>query len=175
MLSILPDPVVCFADANYSQTQVIELTPSSNLVLLDWLTAGRIALGENWALKKLCSSSKIYIDNVLIVNESVTLSDTPTLTLRESMGEYKALAFCVILGPELAELWRKVLKDLGAVQAYGSKPNPAMFKSASPLCPTAHAEPIGCVVRICASSTAMVYTALQDILQPLFPVLGANP
>ncbi|XP_041478369.1 uncharacterized protein LOC121426219 isoform X3 [Lytechinus variegatus] len=47
-LAVLQDPVTCFANARYKQTQSFDVSEDSNLILMDWLTAGRIARGECW-------------------------------------------------------------------------------------------------------------------------------
>src|SRR5581483_7938617 len=49
LLASLPDPVVCFADAHFTQTQRIDLDEGGNLVLVDWMTSGRHRCGERWA------------------------------------------------------------------------------------------------------------------------------
>jgi len=49
LLVVLPDPVVCFAGADFSQHQRYDLHRLGNLVLVDWITSGRHASGERWA------------------------------------------------------------------------------------------------------------------------------
>ncbi|ESO85160.1 hypothetical protein LOTGIDRAFT_130704, partial [Lottia gigantea] len=48
LLCVLGDPVVCFKDADFSQIQVVKMSHGSSLVLLDLISAGRIARGECW-------------------------------------------------------------------------------------------------------------------------------
>src|SRR5579862_460961 len=45
----LPDPITCFAGARYAQRLTFDLAPAASLVLVDWLTSGRRAMGERWA------------------------------------------------------------------------------------------------------------------------------
>src|SRR5262245_15454621 len=52
LLTVLPDPVVCFAGADFVQTQEYELSRSASLVMVDWFTSGRHASGERWAFKR---------------------------------------------------------------------------------------------------------------------------
>lgn len=47
-LCLLPDPVQPFADSIYEQEQAFYLAPGASLCLLDWVTQGRAARGEDW-------------------------------------------------------------------------------------------------------------------------------
>lgn len=49
-LCLLPDPVQPFADSRYEQTQVFRVARGGNLCVLDWVTQGRTARGEDWSL-----------------------------------------------------------------------------------------------------------------------------
>lgn len=61
LLALLPDSVVCFATARYSQVQRFNLAPDASLVLVDWLTSGRIARGEVWNFEYFKSTNHVYI------------------------------------------------------------------------------------------------------------------
>lgn len=52
LLCVLPDPLVCFKNASYNQSQIFNLASDANLVLLDWFTSGRYMKGERWAFSK---------------------------------------------------------------------------------------------------------------------------
>ncbi|RUS70764.1 hypothetical protein EGW08_021466 [Elysia chlorotica] len=52
LLCVLPDPVVCFKGANFQQTQIVEMSATSNLVFLDWMLSGRNALLESWSFQR---------------------------------------------------------------------------------------------------------------------------
>src|SRR5688572_11864789 len=52
LLVVVPDPIVCFADANFVQTQRYDLHDRSTLVMVDWMTSGRHAAGERWAFSR---------------------------------------------------------------------------------------------------------------------------
>lgn len=72
-LALLPDPVVCFADAVYGQDQTIDLAGGAGLVALDWLTAGRVASGERWALTRYASRTRVRLDGREVVHDALTL------------------------------------------------------------------------------------------------------
>ena len=48
LLVLLPDPVTCFAGSRYTQEQHVRMHAGASLVLVDWLTAGRVGSGERW-------------------------------------------------------------------------------------------------------------------------------
>ncbi|ELU16965.1 hypothetical protein CAPTEDRAFT_102157 [Capitella teleta] len=56
-LALLPDPIVPFKQADYFQSQSIDMASSSNIVVLDWVTAGRIARKEVWDFTRFGSKS----------------------------------------------------------------------------------------------------------------------
>lgn len=45
-----PDPVQPFAGSRYAQTQIFEVEPGGSVGLVDWVTEGRNARGESWAM-----------------------------------------------------------------------------------------------------------------------------
>lgn len=45
-----PDPVQPFAGSRYAQTQIFEVEPGGSVGLVDWVTEGRSARGESWAM-----------------------------------------------------------------------------------------------------------------------------
>ncbi|KAJ2595438.1 hypothetical protein GGH99_006085 [Coemansia sp. RSA 1285] len=64
---LLPDPVTCFEGAMYNQRQAVRLhdAQSSSLVLLDWMTSGRMSRGERWAFGKYFSVNVVSVlDNL---------------------------------------------------------------------------------------------------------------
>ncbi|KAK7496753.1 hypothetical protein BaRGS_00011962 [Batillaria attramentaria] len=81
-LAILPDPVVCFADARFRQTQRVYMPHSGSLVLLDWLTAGRMALDE------LC---EVHKTRELVFRDNQQLADSPHQTVQNAMRNFQVL------------------------------------------------------------------------------------
>lgn len=72
-LALLPDPVVCFADSVYEQAQTIELADRAGLVLLDWFTAGRVAMDERWASRQYASRTRVRLAGREVVHDALTL------------------------------------------------------------------------------------------------------
>lgn len=60
-LCLLPDPVQPFAESVYEQTQIFRLRgPGASLFLLDWVTQGRSARGEDWDLVKWIGRNEVW-------------------------------------------------------------------------------------------------------------------
>ena len=54
--------MVCFAGADFAQTQRYDLHADASLVLVDWMTSGRHASGERWAFSRYESRFDITRD-----------------------------------------------------------------------------------------------------------------
>ncbi|KAF7547309.1 hypothetical protein G7Z17_g7817 [Cylindrodendrum hubeiense] len=80
-LCLLPDPVQPFEDSVYAQIQIFRLESRASLCLLDWVTHGRSARGENWSLIKWTGRNEVWLcapkesgQERLLVRDSVILS-----------------------------------------------------------------------------------------------------
>ncbi|CAL1290804.1 unnamed protein product [Larinioides sclopetarius] len=202
LLCLLPDPLVCFKKASYNQSQKFHLAPDANLVLLDWFTSGRYMKGERWAFSKLKTVSSVFIDGKLEFRESQNVHNTTFLTIEKAMKAYNIVGTCMIMGPHLEFLFSSILSQMEKCRAYGEKPNPSILFSGSSLNLSNGRKSFGCIVRFAAVSVPEVskngydmktnYSSLQhyiyslssfpqaikrieDLLQPLFMVIGSNP
>ena len=73
LLAVVPDPIVCFADADFAQTQRYDLHADASLVMVDWMTSGRHAAGERWAFSRYESrfdirrgSQRVFFDGLVL-------------------------------------------------------------------------------------------------------------
>ncbi|KAJ2770799.1 hypothetical protein GGI18_005152, partial [Coemansia linderi] len=75
LLCLLPDPVTCFKDAMYNQRQSVTLhsPTTSSLVLLDWMTSGRMSRGERWDFGKYFSVNVIRTPDRVVVRDALLL------------------------------------------------------------------------------------------------------
>lgn len=87
-LCLLPDPVQPFEDSVYAQTQLFHLHPLASLCLLDWVTQGRKARGEDWSFIKWTGRNEIWLvsaDDVSpdrqLIRDVVVLSQGDSLSL----------------------------------------------------------------------------------------------
>jgi urease accessory protein len=105
-LTVMPDPLVCFAGARYRQTQRFDLAPTSSLVLLDWFTSGRHASGERWAATSFGTSNEIWIDGKCVLRDRLRLDDGPTGAVGEGLGMrvFNCLASAILIAgtPDMA-------------------------------------------------------------------------
>jgi urease accessory protein len=166
ILTWLPDPVTCFADSRYHQTQRFRLNAGASLVMLDWLTSGRRARGERWAFSSYLSRTHIHMSDELVMADALCLEpeDGP-LDSPFRFGRFNAMATLVVLGPRLSSLSRTILEEATG-EPVGRKAS--LIASASPL-------KDGLVVRIIGQETEEVSDFLRRRLQGLAELLGEDP
>ncbi len=165
LLVLLPDPVVCFAGSRYRQEQHVDLAPSADLVLVDWLTAGRIGAGERWAFREYSSRTRIRRGGRLALHDGLHLSaDHGDLAAR--MGRFNCLATAVLCG---ARLQTTSARLLGAVAAAPVPARADLLMSAAPL------GDDGIVLRLAGLSAEQVGASLQQYLAIVPTLLGDDP
>ncbi|XP_077998412.1 uncharacterized protein LOC144451446 [Glandiceps talaboti] len=176
LLAVLPDPIVCYEHGRYKQRQAIHVNKDGNLILLDWLTAGRMARGEKWQFNSYCSHNSIYVEDKLVFRDCVSMNDKPSISVKQAMGNFSVVAMCVLLGPQLRSLCQDVISRIGKRKIYGYKYNNQQVVSVSNLQFTVHGVDItGVVVRISTQTTVQAFQEIDAILRPLYPRLGGNP
>ena len=84
MLILAPDPVQCFADAIYHQNQSFSLAPDANLVVVDWLSAGRLARGERWSFQQYRSRNEVTCAGAPVLIDALDL-DTRRSSLQNPL------------------------------------------------------------------------------------------
>ncbi|XP_074626781.1 uncharacterized protein LOC141884795 [Acropora palmata] len=176
LLAILPDPVVCFKDAIYSQQQDVELSSNGNVVILDWFTAGRIALGEVWDMSSYKSRNRVFVNGKLVYGDSIKLSNEMTgLSLKESMCDTLVLGSCVFIGPYFKEI-KKQLRDRVNELTKCNGMN-AEKKDVMAYASLLHSnECDGVVVKLLTTqSTEQANLFFQDLIQDIVPRIGGNP
>lgn len=131
LLILAPDPIQCFAHARYEQRQHFELTASSNLIVVDWISGGRTARGERWMFDRYFSriqierGGSVLADALLLENDAASSEcageidgsstpqppnkpaepnlrlSPPALAGRFRLSRFNCLATVVLLGPAL--------------------------------------------------------------------------
>ncbi len=113
LLILAPDPVQCFADSSYEQRQHFTLSPSANLLLIDWMSGGRTARGERWSFHRYLSRNEIERDGRKVLIDALSLdSRDGALDSKYRGGRFNCLATVALFGPRLAELRER---DFGLV------------------------------------------------------------
>jgi urease accessory protein len=171
LLVVAPDPLTCFAQARYEQLQSVRLHGSGSLVLVDWLTSGRRARGESWALSRYCSRLQVYRDDELVLADALLLdpADGP-LDSPFRLGRFHCLATVVLIGEQLAAA---VADQLGRVAAKPVQAQSPLVDVASPLRPASGCP--GLVLRVIGETTEMVSRYLAQAMAFLNDLLGEGP
>ncbi|PHH63447.1 hypothetical protein CDD81_5826 [Ophiocordyceps australis] len=130
-LCLLPDPVQPFEDSAYRQKQVFKMASRCSLCLLDWVTAGRTARGENWSFVKWSGCNEVWQrgtgqttdrllvrDNVLLAKDS---SAVVGMALKDTMHKMTIFGTLILRGTMLEPLGRFFLSEFEALPRIGSR------------------------------------------------------
>lgn len=163
-LVLAPDPVQCFAGAAYEQRQIFHLDAGANLVVVDWISAGRLARGERWAFRRYASRNEIFLGGRPLVIDAVELeAASGPLTNRFRAGRFDCLATLILAGPALEA---HGAASVQRVEALPVQPGAPLLVSASPLKPGAILRFAGgsveAVGRVLAGHLAFVKGLLED-------------
>lgn len=164
-LILAPDPVVCFADARYVQTQTFDIAPGGNVVLLDWFTSGRHARGERWAFHALDSTNQIEIGGARVLTDRLRLDHAAPIPLAARMAGFNCIATLIVLGPRLASRAAAILNQIATMQV---RRNDCAPIAASPLRD-------GVIMRLAAPSVEQAGVTLFHHLAFLENLLGEHP
>lgn len=131
-LCLLPDPVQPFEGSNYEQTQVFTLHGAASLCMLDWVTHGRSARGENWDLDRWIGRNEIWaaspsksVKNRLLVRDTVNLDGTAGSAhpkpLRDIMHHHAIFGTLLLRGLLTQALGEFFLSEFAALPRLGSR------------------------------------------------------
>lgn len=145
-LCLLPDPVQPFADSVYEQAQVFRLAgEGASLCLLDWVTQGRGARGEDWSLVRWTGLNEIWWSATaaaassplpsaaparkgrLLVRDAVKL-DARSAALSAAVGDLRAtmhglgiFGTLILRGPLMRSLGDFFLAEFAALPRIGAR------------------------------------------------------
>lgn len=159
----LPDPLVCYAGSRYEQFQRFNLNPTSDLVLLDWLTSGRWNRNERWAFESVLTRTELYLDGKLFLRESFRLDELDNLEMR--FGHLNCYATFIAVGPRLKALVQQI-QNLWKDQSV--QPEAKVLLN---LCPLEH----GVMIRMMGSNVQSVQSMIRPLIGSLSDVIGGNP
>ena len=162
LLAVVPDPIVCFADANFIQTQRYELHERSTLIMVDWMTSGRHASGERWAFSRYESridirrgSRRIFFDGLVLQQELDSIA--------ERMRRVDVLLTAVFTGPLVAD---------GADQILQRMSQDPIARGSNLVASAARLRDGGTLLRLAGSSVEQVGGELRRWLTFLPPSVG---
>ena len=185
-LAILPDPVVCFAGAQYSQNIDIALAPGGSLVLLDGYTCGRSARGERWQFTRYASRTCITRGGLCAALDATRL-DAEAGPIAERMGRFEVLFTLLAIGPRVAQLRESLLAlatgpaadgqmAAAPVDALGIASGAGGHAADAPA--IAAASPIGnegAILRVAAERVQGAMHLLRPSLAALAELIGDDP
>ncbi|ROW02704.1 hypothetical protein VSDG_01685 [Cytospora chrysosperma] len=132
-LCLLPDPVQPFADSVYEQTQIFRLKGlGASLCLLDWVTQGRSARGEDWSLARWTGRNEIWWSagpsarERLLVRDAVKLDGRAALSpvvgdLKSTMHGLGISGTLLLRGPLMKSLGDFFLAEFAALPRIGGR------------------------------------------------------
>ena len=132
-LCLLPDPVQPFEGSVYEQAQIFKLAKNASLCLLDWVTQGRTARGEDWSFVRWVGRNEVWScgedsaigGDRLLVRDSVILDGNqvhPQLkSLRESMQSMGIIGTLLLRGPLMKSLGEFFLAEFAALPRLGGR------------------------------------------------------
>lgn len=128
---LLPDPVQPFEDSVYEQSQKFYVAETGSLCLLDWVSAGRTARGEDWDLRYWSGRNEIWStsgsnrkprlllrDNVILEREALDGSIRDLKGKMNGMGIFGTLIF---RGPATDKLSAFFLSEFAALPRIGAR------------------------------------------------------
>jgi len=194
-LVLLPDPVVCFADARYDQTIDVALAPTASLVALDGYTCGRSARGERWAFSRYASRTVVTRAVTRAAAHGVTLArehgvpagqrslvDATRLERRlghgaiaDRMGQFDVVLSLIAFGPRFASVREAMLAAVPHERPNGSAPSGASGDPAPAILAVSPVGDDGCIVRVAAERFETASLALRSSFSALAHVLGDDP
>jgi urease accessory protein len=160
-LTLLPDPVVCFAGANYTQDIEVDLAPRASLLLLDGYTSGRAACGERWQFDRYASHTTVSRGGRAVFVDATRL-DQSWGPLSERMGRFAVILSLLAIGPRLARVREAIL-------AQPTRLGNTAIAASSPL------GIDGAILRVAADRTESASTMFRSSFGALAGVLGDDP
>lgn len=164
LLVVFPDPVVPFDGSRFAQRQAFTLASSGNVIVVDWLSAGRVSRGERWAFSRYSSALAITRDGRRIVHDVLSL-DVADGSVGERLGRFDVVAVAAVVGPAVEGHAREI------VDACQERPVLAHSRLLAAAAPVSR----GCVLKIAGPSVEEVGRTLRRFLEFVPGVLGDDP
>lgn len=131
-LCLLPDPVQPFRDSVYEQHQVFTLAGGASLCLLDWVTQGRAARGEDWSFARWVGRNEVWArgdpataQDRLLVRDNIVLDgaaeEVHAKTLRDTMHGHAVFGTLILRGSLTKSLGQFFLSEFAALPRLGAR------------------------------------------------------
>jgi urease accessory protein len=166
LLAVLPEPVSPYAGSAFAQAQRFDLEAGAGLVLLDAVTAGRVARGERWALSRYATRNEVSLGGRAVLADAVRLVAGEGPPLADRLAGIELLATVLVLGAPLEEAARCL--QARVADAPASSGGAAVLAAASPLAG-------GVLLRVAARSVEAGMTFVREALAFAAAPLGGDP
>jgi urease accessory protein len=176
LLLLLPEPVTCFRDASYNQYQRFHIQDDGSAVILDWITSGRISMGEDWAFSHYYSVNEIFHNEKRIAKDVMLLDDkelnpkVPNRPLRDRLHPYSCYAMLILFGPQVQSIITEIRLKYDQLSVFKTKTPAPVIWSLSPIDSTNG----GVVIRVGGREMEMVKEWLKDMLYGLTRIVGLD-
>ncbi|SPN98903.1 related to urease accessory protein UreD [Cephalotrichum gorgonifer] len=131
-ICLLPDPVQPFKDSVYEQVQVFKVAETASVCMLDWVTQGRTALGEDWSFVSWKGRNEIWqvgngdgAKDRLMIRDTVKLSGQDPLLLgtplSDTMHKHGVFGTIILRGDRLAALGEFFLGEFAVLPRLGAR------------------------------------------------------
>ncbi|KAH8672543.1 urease accessory protein-like protein UreD [Tricladium varicosporioides] len=129
-LCLLPDPVQPFAESVYEQSQIFMVSKTGSLCLLDWVSAGRTARGEDWNLSGWRGRNEVWSvlegvkprlllrDNILLDGDAISGNKGE---LKRKMHNMQIFGTLVLRGPLVASMSTFFLEEFSNLPRIGAR------------------------------------------------------
>jgi len=176
-LFLLPDPVTCFRSASYNQTQIFHLSKNASLVVLDWLTSGRMSMGEEWAFSRYYSANEVWVEGQRIAKDVMLLEDqhvdstakVSSRNLGDRLAPYSCYATVMLHGPLVQSTIQDIAAQYDEIAIFKTTGPAEMVWSLSPM-----TSGSGAIVRVAGKETESVKTWLSQALVALQETVGID-
>ncbi len=162
LLAVVPDPIVCFANADFVQMQRYDLHADASLVMVDWMTSGRHAVGERWAFSRYESRFDVRRGSHRIFLDGLVLEPNVDTVVRR-MGHFDVLLTAIISGPLVCDAARDLVDRVSKASVV---PRADLVFSAATL------RDGGALLRMAATSIEQMAHTLRSHLAFLSPLIG---
>lgn len=129
-LCLLPDPVQPFEGSVYDQSQSFFVAEGGSLCLLDWVSEGRTARGEDWDLWAWRGKNEVWLAGAagtkprLLLRDNIILEgDHPNVdkVLRKKMQHMGIFGTIVLRGRLMESLASFFMAEFGALPRIGAR------------------------------------------------------
>ena len=169
LLLLLPEPITCFTAAAYNQIQTFHLEKDASVVLLDWITSGRMSRGEEWQFSRYYSVNEVWLAKKRVARDVLLLEEDASSprSLKDRMGIYSCYATLIICGPKLRTIAEAIFGIYREISVFQQASPPDLVWSASRI-------ENGCIVRVAGTQTEKVKGWFKEHLSGLSELIEAE-